>query len=118
MPEFHIFPDAAAVSATAYDWLWWYEVSIVLIMTLVIFAGVFFFAIKYRRRSESYIPPAIEGSRLLEITWSIIPFLVMLRLLLGRRALLPQSEPPTRRHERLRGGQTVDVEGAVSERRA
>ena len=89
MPEFHLFPAAASALATEYDWLWWYETAVAVIMTALIFAAVFFLAIKYRRRSESEVPRAIEGSKLLEISWSVIPFLVMLTFFLGRRALFP-----------------------------
>src|SRR6202034_3381125 len=47
-------------------------------MTVLIFFFVFFFAIKYRRRSPEDRPDPIHGSLPLEITWSVIPFLVML----------------------------------------
>jgi cytochrome c oxidase subunit 2 len=95
MPEFHLLPAAAAVSANGYDWLWWYEVAISVIMTALIFAAVFFFAIKYRRRSETEIPRPIEGSRLLEIGWSVIPFLVMLTFFFWGAALyFPNQDAP------------------------
>jgi cytochrome c oxidase subunit 2 len=35
-----------------------------------------YFAIKYRRRSEDEIPPAVEGSMRLEIVWTVIPFII------------------------------------------
>jgi len=47
-------------------------------MTVLIFASVFFFAVKYRRRSPGEVPPQIHGSIPLEIAWSVIPFLIML----------------------------------------
>ena len=94
MPEYHLLPDAAAVSATAYDYLWWYEVGIAAIMTALIFAGVFFFAMRYRRRSEADAPAEIEGSRVLEIAWSVIPFLVMLTFFFWGAALYFRSQNP------------------------
>ena len=49
------------------------------IMTVLIFATITVFAIKYRRRSPNDpLPKPIHGSMLLEVTWSILPFLVML----------------------------------------
>ena len=63
---------------------------------MLIFAVIFVFAIKYRRNRAMRVPQPIHGSLRLEITWSIIPFLVMLTLLLvGRaRSTSPNAAPP------------------------
>jgi cytochrome c oxidase subunit 2 len=111
MPEFHLLPEAAAVSATQYDYLWWYMVTVSIVMTALIFAGVFFFAVKYRRRSETDRPKPIEGSRFLELTWSIAPFLVMLTFFFWGAALYFRNQ-----NEHIRCGQAMDVEGTVSQR--
>ena len=48
-------------------------------MTALIFVLILFFAIRYRRRSvNEAAPKAIHGSVMLEVTWSAIPFGVML----------------------------------------
>ena len=94
MPEYHLFPPVAAASATQFEYLWWYEVLVAVIMTALIFAGVFYFALRYRRRSEDDAPRPIEGSRFLEITWSVIPFLVMLTFFFWGAALYFHSQNP------------------------
>jgi cytochrome c oxidase subunit 2 len=63
----------------------------------VIFASVFFFAIKYRRRSDSDRPPLIPGSLPLEITWSVVPFLVMLIMFAWGTKLYFQNYTPPRK---------------------
>jgi cytochrome c oxidase subunit II len=73
-----LWPEAASAVATDIDHLYIYISLVSLVMTVLIFATIFIFAVKYRRRSESEIPQPIHGSLRLEITWSIIPFLVML----------------------------------------
>ncbi len=73
-----LFPDAASSTAATVDYLYYYLSAVTVVMTALIFAAVFIFAIKYRRRSEDEIPPPIHGSLKLEIAWSVIPFIVML----------------------------------------
>jgi len=78
MPELPLWPEAASKVATDVDHLYIYISLVSVVMTVLIFATIFIFAVKYRRRSESEVPQPIHGSLRLEITWSIIPFLVML----------------------------------------
>jgi len=73
-----LFPEAASTTADSVDHLYYYLSAVTVIMTALIFAAVFIFAIKYRRKSDDEIPPPIHGSLKLEIAWSVIPFLVML----------------------------------------
>jgi cytochrome c oxidase subunit 2 len=73
-----LFPEAASSTAASVDYLYYYLSAVTVIMTALIFAAVFYFAIRYRRRSEDEVPPHIHGSLRLEIGWSVIPFLVML----------------------------------------
>ena len=73
-----IFPPSASTGAPAVDALYMFVITISVIMTALIFLCVFVFAVKYRRRSPDEIPKPIHGSIPLEITWSVIPFGVML----------------------------------------
>jgi len=72
------WPDTASANAPEVDLLYWFLILVSVVMTVLIFGAVATFAIKYRRKSEDEIPKPIEGSTKLEITWSIIPFLIML----------------------------------------
>ncbi len=72
------FPDTAAAGAAEVDLLYYFLILVSVVMTVLIFGAVAIFAVKYRRRSEDEIPKPIEGSTKLEITWSVIPFLIML----------------------------------------
>ena len=75
---FKFLPEQASTAATQYDYLWWWLVFVSVVMTLVIFIGVFAFAIKYRARSPHEVPRQIHGSTRLEVAWSVAPFLIML----------------------------------------
>jgi cytochrome c oxidase subunit 2 len=61
---------------------------------LLIFASIVFFAWKYRRR-PGVEPTQIEGSTKLELTWSILPFLVMLVMFAwGAQLYFAAQQPP------------------------
>jgi len=73
-----LWPEAASAVATDVDHLYIYLSVVSIVMSVLIFGTIFVFAIKYRRRSPDEIPQPIHGSLRLEITWSVIPFLIML----------------------------------------
>ena len=72
-----LWPEAASAVAVDVDHLYIYLSAVSIVMSILIFAVIFVFAIKYRRRGDE-VPQPIHGSLRLEIAWSIIPFLVML----------------------------------------
>ena len=76
--ELPFLPEQASTTAASVDHLYWYLSAVTVVMTTLIFAAVFIFAIKYRRRSEDEVPAPIHGSVRLEIAWSVIPFIIML----------------------------------------
>lgn len=78
MGQFELFPPSAATNAPAVDHLYYFISIVTVVMTTLIFLGVFTFAVKFRKKNDSYVPPLIHGSTKLELTWSVIPFLVML----------------------------------------
>ena len=71
------WPDAASTTASRVDALYIFLVLVSAIMTALIFTTLIVFAIKFRRR-RGHPPEQIEGSQVLEITWSTIPFAVFL----------------------------------------
>lgn len=97
MGSFSIFPDRASTSAGEVDALYAFLLVVGIGMTVLIFAVVFFFAIKYRRRSDDDRPALIHGSLPLEITWSVFPFLVMLIMFAWGTKLYFQNYTPPRK---------------------
>ena len=90
-----LWPEAASAVAVDVDHLYIYITLVSVVMSILIFGTIFVFAIKYRRRSESEIPQPIHGSLRLEITWSIIPFLVMLTFFWwGAQIYFANASPP------------------------
>jgi cytochrome c oxidase subunit 2 len=76
--KFQLLPDSASTFAERLDPLAGFLVLVTVVMTGLIFLGVFFFALKYRRRSPNERTAYIHGSTKLEIFWSITPLGVMM----------------------------------------
>jgi cytochrome c oxidase subunit 2 len=63
--------------------------------SLGIFCSIFYFAIRYRRRSANELPRPIHGGMALEILWSVIPFgLTMVMFTWGASIYFNESRPP------------------------
>jgi cytochrome c oxidase subunit 2 len=73
---FPLFPEQASVIAGEVDALFLFLVGITAFFSAGIALTLVLFAIRFRRRSEHDRPGEIEGSLALELTWSIIPFLL------------------------------------------
>jgi cytochrome c oxidase subunit 2 len=75
-----LLPDTASTVAQRVDHLFDFLVTVCGLITVLVVCAVVFFCIRYRRRSEDEIPPAINSYLPLEATWiggPLIVFLVM-----------------------------------------
>ncbi len=88
-------PEDASTSAYQVDRLYFFLTGLTLFFTFVIFATIFYFMIKYRRRSEEERPPKTEDSKALEITWIVIPGLICVVIFLWSAGLFfAAARPP------------------------
>ncbi len=93
--RFPLFPDQASTVAPSVDHLLYYLLAVSAFFVVLIFSAIFYFAIKYRRRSDTELPPEIHGSTKLEITWSVIPFgLTMVMFAWGASVYFEMQRPP------------------------
>jgi cytochrome c oxidase subunit II len=92
---FPLFPQQASTMAPRVDALYFYLVAVTVVFSLLIAIAILYFAIKYRRRSESELPHGIEGSLKLEIAWSVIPLLFTLTFFFwGTSIFFAMNRPP------------------------
>jgi cytochrome c oxidase subunit II len=90
-----LFPEQASTFAERVDALYYYLLSVSGFFVLLIFALIFYFAVKYRRRSEGEQTPPILGSIPLEVVWIVIPFiLVMIMFVWGASLYFTAFSPP------------------------
>lgn len=74
--DFPLFPDQASTVAKDVDTLYFFLVAVSGFFSVLIFSLVFYFAIRYRRRSEDEVPRHIHESLRLELGWAIPPLVI------------------------------------------
>lgn len=78
---FRLWPEQASNHASNVDWLYFFLLCMSAAFTVGIAGSIIFFAIKYRRGNQR-VDRTIHGhgSMTLEITWTVLPFLLSLIL--------------------------------------
>ena len=95
MGSLRLFPVQASTFAPDVDHLLYFLLAVAVFFSLAIFCSIFYFAIRYRRRSENELPRAVHGGMALEILWSVIPFgLTMVMFTWGASIYFNESRPP------------------------
>ena len=95
MGSLSLFPVQASTFAPDVDHLLYFLLAVAVFFSLAIFSAIFYFAIRYRRRSENELPRAVHGGMALEILWSVIPFgLTMVMFTWGANIYFNESRPP------------------------
>ncbi len=69
-------PDQASTFAQEVDLYYLFLVALTVFFSVLIAAVAAYFMIKYRRRRPDEIGASIEGALKLEITWTVLPFLI------------------------------------------
>ncbi len=69
-------PEQASNFAWEIDLFYYFLTALTVFFTVGIAVAAFVFMVKYRRRSEGEVPEQMEGAMKLEITWTVIPFLI------------------------------------------
>ncbi len=87
------WPESASTTAARVDALYLFLVLVSAIMTVLIFTTVAVFAVRFRRR-RGQRAEQIEGSNVLEITWSVIPMGVFLSFFVWGAVLYFQERTP------------------------
>ncbi len=91
----HLFPVQASTFAPDVDHLLYFLLAVAVFFSLTIFSAIFYFAIRYRRRSDNELPRAIHGGMALEILWSVIPLgITMVMFTWGASIYFNESRPP------------------------
>jgi cytochrome c oxidase subunit II len=96
----YMLPPAKSPTAEITDALFYFINVASLIFIVSITAAIIWFAWKYRRRSEEDVTPVISHNSKLEITWSVIPLiLVMIVYGWGFSGYVNLATPPSDAYE-------------------
>lgn len=91
-----LFPERASSIAQQVDYLYYFLTGVTLFFSALIFSLVFYFAVRYRRRSEDERPRPIFGSLGLEAFWSVVPLiLTMVMFFWGADLFYTIRTPPS-----------------------
>lgn len=66
-------PQPGSTIAEGVDRLHFFLTAITLFFTVLIFSIIFYFAIRYRRRSDDELPPPTKTVMSLELIWTLVP---------------------------------------------
>jgi cytochrome c oxidase subunit 2 len=90
-----VFPEQASTISVEVDQLSYFLLAVSIFFTVLIFGAIFYFAIRYRRRSENELPRHTHTGMVLEVVWSVIPFgLTMIMFGWGAEVFFKESRPP------------------------
>ena len=87
-------PPAASTVAGGVDELYLLLSGITAFFTVLIFSIIFYFMLKYRRKSETELTHEIHSSLVLELAWTIIPSLICVVLFVWSSALYVRNGRP------------------------
>jgi cytochrome c oxidase subunit II len=92
---FPVFPEQASTLAPRVDALYLFLIAVSAFFTGLIFVLLFYFVIRYRRRSEAEQPVPMIGSLRLELVWTFIPLaLTMGMFVWGADLYFTTMRPP------------------------
>jgi cytochrome c oxidase subunit II len=90
-----LHPPTASSIAQDVDLLYYFLTVLTLFFTALIFGIIFFFMVKFRRRSPDEVPADTKTHLSLELTWTIIPTLITFVIFVWASVLyVRNSRPP------------------------
>ena len=90
-----LFPQQASTMAARVDALYFFLVAVSTFFSALIAGLIVYYAVKYRRRSPDAVGASIHGGLVLELTWTIVPFMItMVIFVWGASVFFAMSRPP------------------------
>lgn len=90
-----LFPEAASTMASRVDALYFYLVAIAVFFSLLIAGLIVYYAVKFKRRTPESVGAAIHGGLALELTWTIVPFFIVMTIFVwGASVYFAMATPP------------------------
>ncbi|MBI3400849.1 MAG: cytochrome c oxidase subunit II, partial [Acidobacteria bacterium] len=90
-----LFPEQASTMAGRVDALYFFLVAISVFFSVLIAGLIVYFAAKYRRRDPAGVGAAGHSGMALEITWTVIPFIIAMVIFVWSSSVyMAISRPP------------------------
>src|SRR5437762_6617707 len=90
-----LFPERASTMAARVDSLYFFLLALSAFFSILIAGLIVYYAVRYRRRAPESIGENIHGGTILEITWSVVPLMIMLVIFVwGASVYFAMATPP------------------------
>jgi cytochrome c oxidase subunit 2 len=90
-----LFPEQASTMASRVDNLYFFLLAVAIFFSLLIAGLIVYYATKYHRRRPDDIGVPVHGGMVLELTWTIVPFLItMVIFVWGASVYVAMARPP------------------------
>jgi cytochrome c oxidase subunit II len=90
-----LFPERASTIASRVDALYFFLLAVSIFFSLLIAGLIVYYAVKFRRRHDDAVGVQVHGGTVLEITWTVVPFLItMIVFVWGASVYFAMSRPP------------------------
>ena len=90
-----LFPESASTMASRVDALYFFLIAVSAFFSILIAGLIVFYAVKYRRRMPDAVGSSVHGGLALELTWTIVPFIItMVIFVWGASVFFAMSRPP------------------------
>jgi heme/copper-type cytochrome/quinol oxidase subunit 2 len=90
-----LFPESASTMASRVDALYFFLLAVSIFFSLLIAGLIVSFAVKFHRRRDEQVGAQIHGGMALELTWTIVPFvIVMVIFVWGAAVYFAMARPP------------------------
>jgi cytochrome c oxidase subunit II len=90
-----LFPERASTIAGEVDALYFFLVGLSVVMSVLIASLVVGFAVKFHRRHADDVGAQVHGGLVLEIAWTLVPFLITLVIFFwGAKVYFVMASPP------------------------
>jgi cytochrome c oxidase subunit 2 len=90
-----LFPERASTIAGRVDALYFFLLAVSIFFSLLIAGLIVYYAVKFRRRHDDAVGVQVHGGTILEITWTIVPFLItMVVFVWGASVYFAMARPP------------------------
>src|SRR5262249_17691338 len=89
------FPESASTMAGRVGALYFFLLAVSIFFSLLIAGLIVYYAVKYRRRAADGVGSQIHGGLVLELTWTVIPFIItMVIFVWGASVFFAMARPP------------------------
>jgi len=90
-----LFPESASTLSGRVDALYFFLLAVAVFFSLLIAGLIVYYAIKYHRTRPDAIGATVHGGMALELTWTIVPFLItMIIFVWGASVYFAMARPP------------------------